>query len=83
MYGPTSKVARVITDLQEAQQLWSRLISERQLHVLEHDGDFAKEHWSYDGGVGEAPIAWVRTGDGVIRFNLARFTHPAPSHTPR
>ena len=77
MFGPESKVGYVINDLQEAQQIWRRLVNERQLNILEHDADFSEVHWSSDGGQGAVPIAWVRSGDGVIRFNLARF-QPAP-----
>ena len=60
-----------------------RLVGERQLHILEHDGDFAEQHWSHDGGVGEVPIAWVHSGDGIIRFNLAKFTSPPPDRAPQ
>jgi hypothetical protein len=83
LYGPQSRVAYVITDLQEAQRIWSRLVAERQLYIQEHDGVFAEHHWSHDGGVGDVPIAWVRTGDGVIRFNLAKFTRPPAPGAPR
>jgi hypothetical protein len=87
LYGPGSRVAHVINDLGDAQALWSRLVhTERQLQVLEHDDLFAREHWNEDRappspddglhGPSEPPIAWVRTGDGVIRFNLGRFVHP-------
>lgn len=78
LYGSTSKVGHVVTDQQEAQQLWTRLVGERQINILQHDADFAQVHWSDDGGVGPVPIAWVRATDGVIRFNEARFTLPPP-----
>jgi hypothetical protein len=75
---PGSKVGRVITDPAEAQQIWQRLVDERQITILEHDAVFAELHWSHDGGQGDVPIAWVRSTDGVIRFNLDKFTRPVP-----
>lgn len=75
LFGPTSKVGHVITDMTEAQALWGRLVQERQLHIHEHHEDFAALNWSDDGGVGPVPIAWVRASDGVIRFNLGLFKH--------
>lgn len=73
LFGPASKVSHVVTDMAEAQMLWKRLVSERQLHIHEHDADFAALNWSDDGGVGPVPIAWVSTTDGIIRFNAGLF----------
>ena len=73
LFGPTSKVSHVINDMAEAQQIWTRLVGERQLHIHEHDADFAALNWSDDGGVGPTPIAWVSTTDGIIRFNTTLF----------
>jgi hypothetical protein len=67
----------VITDLPEAQQIWRRPVNERQMTILEHEADFAAAHRTGDGGRVAPPMAWVRAGDGMIRFNLALF-HPAP-----
>jgi hypothetical protein len=82
LFGPDSKVSHVVTDQQEAQQYWNRLVAERQVNILEHDADFAQVHWSDDGGKGPPPIAWVRASDGVIRFNLALFQRPPPIGGP-
>jgi hypothetical protein len=75
-FGPDSKVAHLITDPLEAQQIWTRLINERQMSILAYGADDIQIKWSDDGGVGEVPLAWIRTSDGVIIFNLARFTPP-------
>jgi hypothetical protein len=76
IFGPDSKVARLITDSQEAQRIWTRLINERQMSILAYGADDIQIKWSDDGGVGGVPLAWVRTSDGVIIFNLGSFTPP-------
>ncbi|HLX34132.1 MAG TPA: hypothetical protein VKR30_02700 [Candidatus Limnocylindrales bacterium] len=81
LYGPDSKVVRVINDPAEAERLWTRMVGER-VSPLARGGPLIEDDWSSDGGVGTVPLAWVRAGDGVVRFNLDDFHPPPAEPTP-
>lgn len=38
--------------------------------------------WLHDGGQGEAPIAWIRYGDGVVFFNWTKVPRPSVGPPP-
>jgi hypothetical protein len=77
LFGPESRVVYTIEDGDAAAALYNRLYRGGQTNILstEHP-DATRLVWEQDGGVGEPPAAWVRNGDGVVRFNRAKFAMP-------
>ena len=77
LFGPESRVAYMIESGAEAAALYKRVYGAGQTRILttEHP-DATMLVWEQDGGKGAPPAAWIRSGDGVVRFNLATFKIP-------
>jgi hypothetical protein len=71
------QIVHIVDGHDEAAALYRRVYGEGQRKVLGTEfAELEEDKWKDYGGKGDPPLAWVRA-DGVIRFNLSKFTPPS------